>query len=330
MSIYQLNHDGAEDIGQALNLFNGVIASDNLPYKPLGRESFGALFFKSSEGLNKISLGFKTGEKTTGFLNAAHRTGSDTAYITFAAVDPACRRRGIGKFLAEEMKHKLSEYGGITKIDISFFNPIQLEWLIPNTPGHDHNNSPGIDVSTGAYLFFKNMDYRDFACQNSFYMPIESYRYSEDVLAKMENLKARGLEICYYDKNKHSGFEELCDDLGSDDWRGHIFGNLAKEKSGQAPDPMLILAQGERVRGFAGPLRRQESGRGFFAGIGVHSDCRGGGAGTALFSSLCMGLKDLGAGYMTLFTGEKNPARNIYRAAGFKIVKTWANMRLEV
>ena len=55
-----------------------------------------------------------------------------------------------------------------------------------------------------------------------------------------------------------------------------------------------------------------------------------GGAGTALFASLCMGLKDMGAEYMTLFTGENNPARNIYRAAGFKIVRTWANMRREL
>ena len=38
----------------------------------------------------------------------------------------------------------------------------------------------------------------------------------------------------------------------------------------------------------------------------------------------------MGAGYMTLFTGEANPARNIYEAAGFRIVRTWADMRKEV
>ncbi|TVR54608.1 MAG: GNAT family N-acetyltransferase, partial [Spirochaetaceae bacterium] len=41
----------------------------------------------------------------------------------------------------------------------------------------------------------------------------------------------------------------------------------------------------------------------------------------------CMGLKQIGAEFMSLFTGEANPARNIYEAAGFKIVRTWANMR---
>jgi len=43
-----------------------------------------------------------------------------------------------------------------------------------------------------------------------------------------------------------------------------------------------------------------------------------------------MSLKDLGAEFMTLFTGETNPARNIYETAGFKIVKTWADMKFEI
>jgi len=74
----------------------------------------------------------------------------------------------------------------------------------------------------------------------------------------------------------------------------------------------------------------QPSGRGFFLGIGIHSDYRGVGAGKALFAALCKGLKGIGASFMTLFTGEENPARNIYEAAGFKIVKSWVVMRKEV
>ena len=38
-------------------------------------------------------------------------------------------------------------------------------------------------------------------------------------------------------------------------------------------------------------------------------------------------LKAMGASFMTLFTGENNPARNIYEAAGFTVVRTWADMR---
>ena len=73
-----------------------------------------------------------------------------------------------------------------------------------------------------------------------------------------------------------------------------------------------------------------ESGRGFFAGIGVHSEYRKYGLGKSLFSTLCQSLKDIGAGYMTLFTGETNPARRIYASAGFKIVKTWSDMQKDI
>ena len=46
-----------------------------------------------------------------------------------------------------------------------------------------------------------------------------------------------------------------------------------------------------------------------------------------LFCLLCEGLKERGAEFMTLFTGENNPARNIYEAVGFSIIRSWADMR---
>ena len=324
MAVFNLRQ---EDAAGALALFNGAISSDRLVYRTLDRGQFTGKFFSEEEGVRKINLGYSVDGRMAGFVNGAHRTGAEGAFMTFVAVDVAHRRRGIGTELVLALHERLRQLdGGIKKIEILFFNPIMLEWVVPGTDGHDHNNSPGMDMSTEAYIFFKNMDYRDFACNNSFYMPLAGYGFSEDVVDKLNGMKSRGLTVCFYDKEKHSGFEELCDDLGSEDWRSHIFGNLAKEK----PDPLLIVEHGGRICGFTGPLRVQESGRGYFAGIGIHSGYRGGGSGTALFASLCMGLKEMGAGYMTLFTGENNPARNIYKAAGFKIVKSWANMRREI
>ncbi len=71
------------------------------------------------------------------------------------------------------------------------------------------------------------------------------------------------------------------------------------------------------VCGFAGPLRREENGRGYFAGIGIHSDYRSRGLGSCLFAALCRGLKSVGADYMTLFTGTDGTASRIYEKAGF-------------
>ena len=84
------------------------------------------------------------------------------------------------------------------------------------------------------------------------------------------------------------------------------------------------------VIGFSGPLKVQKSMRGYFTGIGIHSEYRGYGAGSVLFSALCKHLKDLGAHYMTLFTGENNPARHIYEREGFQIVRSWADMRKDL
>ena len=75
------------------------------------------------------------------------------------------------------------------------------------------------------------------------------------------------------------------------------------------------------------PIMALTASRGYFAGIAVAEDVRGKGLGKILFYELCKGLREKGAAYMTLFTGENNPARNIYEEAGFRIVRSWSDMR---
>jgi GNAT superfamily N-acetyltransferase len=183
-----------------------------------------------------------------------------------------------------------------------------------------------VDVSTGAYLFFKNCGYRDYAMQNSYYLPLSQYEYPEELAQKLVELQSRGITIPYYDASIHTGLADLMDVLGNEDWRQRVLENVHRPDGG---DPLLVVVSDNRVCGFTGPLAVQPSGRGYFAGIAVHPDFRGLGAGKVLFAALARGLKQQGAGYMTLFTGENNLARNIYEAAGFKIVKTWADMRKE-
>nr|WIF88234.1 GNAT family N-acetyltransferase [Acholeplasma laidlawii] len=90
---------------------------------------------------------------------------------------------------------------------------------------------------------------------------------------------------------------------------------------------LLVPTFNHKVIGFTGPLIVEPNKRGYFAGIGTHSEFRGFGLGKALFAKLVMGLKNLGAYYMTLFTGENNPARRMYEKEGFKIVRTFIDMR---
>ena len=258
----------------------------------------------------------------------------EVGYITYVLVDKDYRRQKIGKALAEEIEKLLKEVADVTltKYEAVFYNPVGLSWIVPGTDGHDHPGIPGVDMLQGGYIFMKNIGYRDFAYQNSYYRCLEGFEFSEKIKAKMEKAKEHGLSITYYDKNRHYDLEELFDNLKNPGWKAAIMGNEAKEN----PLPLLVAEDASsgdgraKVIGFTGPLTVQESGRGYFAGIGVHTDYRTYGLGSALFSSLCSGLHDMGAEFMTLFTGETNPARNIYESAGFKVVRCWADMRKEI
>jgi len=114
--------------------------------------------------------------------------------------------------------------------------------------------------------------------------------------------------------------------LGSEDWRKGIMDNLAKDK----PDPVIVAADHGKICGFTGPIRVQESGRGFFVGIGTHSQYRGEGIMTVLFELLMDGFKNAGAKFSSLFTGADNPAGKTYERTGFKAVRNWAVMGKEI
>ena len=53
-------------------------------------------------------------------------------------------------------------------------------------------------------------------------------------------------------------------------------------------------------------------------------------AGKPVFCEMCARHRNGGADFMSLYTGEDNPARNIYESAGFRIVRSFADMRKAV
>lgn len=317
------------DQEQARSLFNRSAQQETV-YQTLSEPDFVRTFLTGTDAVTKINLIAKaeTGA-VAGFASGSLVQGRDIAYVTFVLVDPVHRRQGIGRQLLAELEKALAAEAktSIVKYQMIFFNPAALTWVVPGTPGHDHPNAPGVDVASDAYIFFKNQGYLDRVFQNSFYLPLDRFVMKPEVQAKKDALPQHELSVCFYDPAKHYGMEELLDNLGSEDWKTEILGNLARPDGG---DPVIIAEHKGRAVGFTGPIRVQESGRGYFAGIGVHSEYRQYGLGKVMFSTLCQSLKDIGAQYMTLFTGETNPARRIYQSAGFKIVKTWSDMEKSV
>lgn len=314
-----------EEAEAARKLFNDCVTAGEVLYKPFGdREAFEAFFLhRSGEEMTVVNL---LADDESAFASGCYVERTGKCYITFVTVCAGQRRQGRGREILAGLEERLRDLSGgrAAAFEIIFFNPMSFSWLLPGTDGHDHPNAPGVDVSSGAYLFFKNCGYRDYAYQNSYHINLTDYQFPADIRQRIENLRQKGIEITLYDGKIHTGLEELMKDLDNDMWTREILGNAALPGGG---NPLLIVNQGGRAMGFTGPLSVQESGRGFFSGIAVHSACRGNGAGKVLFSYLCSSLRDMGAQFMTLFTGETNPARNIYEAAGFHIVRTWADMK---
>ncbi len=314
------------DTGACVQLWNTCRTEcPPLHYAPVTPELFASLFFPDTAEWRVVNLAAHRGREVIGFASGSVRADGEQGYVTVVIVRDGERRSGVGTRLLAELEARLAECSRkLDRYEVMFFNPVAIPWIVPGTDGHDHPNAPGVDVSCDGYLFLKNRGYRDIAYQNSYYLPLSDYRYPVDIESAIAALGRDGVRIVRYDPDRHTGLGELFDDLGNEEWRRIVDANFAAD--GPA-DPVLIVEDGHRVCGFTGPTRVQPSGRGYFAGIGVHSDYRGRGAGTALFAALCMELRRVGASFMTLFTGETNPARNIYEAAGFRIVRTWADMR---
>lgn len=321
-----------EHLSQVAALWNEHLCSQT-QYKPLTESEFVAKFLDNPNfSYDGAFVAIEEG-KVIGFANGivkkeflpGESDATTPGYLTMVIVHSQYRNQGYGSTLLSHLEQFFRQHGK-KKAQSIFFNPIKLEWYIPGTDRHEHNNSPGVDTDTKAVDFMLKNGYPIGPRQVSYHLDLAGFKMSPATAAKREELASKGIYTGYYDKEKHFGFEELFDDLGNGDWRQGIRDNLAKEY----PDPVVVAADNGKICGFTGPIRAQESGRGFFIGIGTHSQYRGGGIMTVLFELLMEGFVTVGAKYSTLFTGIDNPARRIYERTGFSIARNWAVMGKEI
>lgn len=313
----------SESIQNLQRVFQELSGEESV-YAPLNLEDFKDLFLSDSENIKKLVFWEPT---TMSFLAACESKSDNKNFLTFILVPQAHRRSGIATALLKAYQDYLLRNhpsdAEIT-IEISFFNPQQLTWIVPGTKSHDHPNAPGVELGSSADYFFENRGFRAFAYQNAYHVSLHHYEPSDDLLKLENKLAGRGIRFGIYDAATMTGFRDLFENLGSEVWLRDLLHEVSQAGLNR---PVVVALKDQVVKGFTGPLDLQPSGRGYFQGIGVHSEERGQGIATVLFSKLCGGLKEIGARYMTLFTGETNPARKIYEDAGLSVVKSWSNLR---
>lgn len=319
-------------ITEVVTLWNKS-CKDEMPYKPFTEEGFRKKFIENPNFSYEGTFVGIESDKVIGFANGicqreflpGETPGNTPGYLTFVLIDKSCRNKGYGTALLKAVENYFIR-NDKSQIQVASLNPIKLEWYIPGTDKHDHNNAQGVDVDGNGYGFLQKNGFVEYNRNITYYLNLSHFTLSEKILAKIEDLKQKGIWVGNYNKTKHYGFDELCDDLKSEEWRKGIKDNLALAK----PYPIIIASHKGKICGFTGPVKVQESGRGWFIGIATHSAYRRLGIMTVLFNLLLDSFKKAGAKFSTLFTGIKNPARKVYEQTGCVAVKTWAAMKKEI
>lgn len=308
-----------DKIKDCVDIWNSYVEGGDVVFKPVTGDKLASML-EGNGNYTVVSAAVCDEKGVVAFGLANTAVGSPAGYITYIGVRKDMGRQGFGTLVLQRLERLLREENDkLERIEAIFYNPCQIPWTIPGAAPHGHPGVPGVDTESAAYPFFKKLGYFDYAVQNAYYLPLSRYEYPENIAARIEGLKAKGIEICYYSSDKHYGFPEFFDNIKNDGWRKQVLSQLDKD--------IVIAADNGKVVGYTGPLTVSADGRGMFCGIGVHTDYRQHGIGGVLFASLCKGLSEKGAEYMSLFTGTTNPARKIYEGAGFGIARSFADLR---
>lgn len=324
---------GRGDIAWAAGLWSDSARAGEVAYKPLSPESFSEILldvpaYQAEQGLvaevDGRPVGFAIGHKKAAFLPGETHENTP-GYLTALLVERAQRGKGVGTALLNALGDVFRAQGK-RSIACASTNPVNLAWTVPGTPGHDHNNAPGVDQDCAGYPFLLARGFRERHREVAMYLDLARYHADPQVALIRQRLASEGVYTGRYDVKLGYEFDGMCDRVGSEYWRKVLRDEIA------APDPRPILvATHERsIVGFTGPVDRQASGRGFFTGICTDPLYERRGIATVLFNLLMQEFICVGARFSTLFTGEENHAQRLYLRAGFSVVKRFSALSKEL
>jgi len=340
------------DLAAVIRLWNASAEAGEVVYRPLdaayyaekfeGNQSYDPAYALVAEADGHVA-GFIHGIAQTVFL-PKETPGNTPGYVTALFVEPASRRKGVGGALLKALEEKFLQ-NGKHAVAVSSGNPINLDWRVPGTPGHDHNNAPGVDMDCPGFSFFQRHGYEEKHRAAAMYLDLSEYQWDPKVTEIQERLAGQGIYTGPYDASLDYDYDGMCDRIPSEYWRSAIAAEIAAWKTGKpctdtrflpngkvppGPREMLVATHEGKIVGFTGPVDLQGSGRGFFTGICTDPLYERRGIATVLFNMLMRAFVEEGAVFSTLFTGDSGHAQKLYQRTGFRVVRRFAGMRKEL
>ncbi len=342
------------DLSAAVTIWNESVRAGEVVYRPIDGDYFRSKFEEDPNydpGLILVAeedgavAGFVSGAAKKVFLKG-ESDESTPGYLTCVFVRKAYRGRGIGRALVTALED-IFRARGKRVFACDGGNPVNLDWIIPGTPGHDHNNAPGMDVDCAGYGFLKALGFTDRVREIAMYLNLKDYTPWPETEARRAALAARGILIGRYDASLDYDYDGMCDRVGSEYWRSVLRSEIACHKKGvpntdirfipngkvpAGPRPILVAVSvpDRAIVAQCGPVDIQESGRGWFTGICTDPLFERQGIASVLFNELMREFIAEGAAFSSLFTGDSNHAQKIYRRAGFTAARRFAVMRKDL
>ena len=336
-----------EDLPEVMGIWNACVEAGEVLYYPLSEAYFRRKFVGGPGCEPDLLLVAESDGQVAGFLHGVAPgtfPGSKPgcAYLTVVLTAAAHRGRGVGRALLNALGERVRARGAET-LYVSSLNPVNLDWRIPGTPGHDHNNMPGADVGCAGYPFLERCGFSVLYQEVAMYMNLSGWTPSPAVAGLRERLREEGIETGPYDPSRDCGFDRMCDSVGSDYWRDVLRTEIAAWKAGKpnadprmwadgippaGPRTLLTAIHEGQIVGFTGPVDLQQSGRGWFTGICTDAAFERRGIATVLFNLLMEAFVREGAAFSSLFTGLGSHARKVYERAGMRPVRQFHLMSL--